>query len=321
MEHADYLDVTVRSAKIEVILKDFAFIRLVRDFGGGTKVSTAQIMGRIRAAGNKTGNYTLKSMVVSDGSYARVTGSKPNLGLELLKAGNFTVDIVLGHLRYPDVTVKGAKFEVRLPGFSFSRSVRNTETISTDQILGQISDAKSKGYKLKSITVNNGTYARVTGSKPNLGLEFLKVGPFTVDIVLEHANYLDVTVRGAELVYVFDRVYGGSQYDVANSIAEDADGNLFVVGRRASSSYKYNMWILKLDKLGNEKWNKVHKGSGNSEARRIILSINRKSYVVGYTTPKGGRSSWIMQLGRSGDKIWEDTYGASGFLTMRHIAS
>ena len=198
LEHANYLDATIKGAEFEVGVPSFRFSKLVRGVTGGTKVGAVEILGHIYGA--KEG-YQLKSITVNDASYARVTSAKPNLGLELLKVGNFTADVVLEHANYFDVTIKGAEFEVGVPSFRFSKLVRGVTggtKVGAVEILGHISDAKVKGYQLKSITVNDASYARVTSAKPNLGLELLKVGNFTADVVLEHANYFDVTIKGAE---------------------------------------------------------------------------------------------------------------------------
>ena len=207
LEHSNYFDIMVKGVEIEVVPPGFVsnFSKLLRSFGDSKRVSTDDILGHI--SGAKSKGYKLKSIRVNDIGYARVTGLKPDLGLELLKVGNFTVDIVLEHARYVDVVVKGVEIGVISPDFVFNfdrlfRNVEDGKRVSTDDILEHIPDAKSKGYKLKSIRINDVSYARVTGLKPNLGLELLKVGNFTADIALEHAKYADVVVKGVEMAVI-----------------------------------------------------------------------------------------------------------------------
>ena len=192
---------TIEEAKFEVRLPTFSFNKLSIGRSKAKTVSTDEILAQI-PEDPKSKDYELKSITVNNANYASVTSSKPNLGLKPLRSGEFTADIVLAHANYFDVTIRGAEFQVKSPGFTFNKLLRrfgDGKTISADKILGQIpEDPKSKGYKLKSITVNDSNYARVTGSKPNLGLELLKGGSFTVDIVLEHAVYLDFGIDNAK---------------------------------------------------------------------------------------------------------------------------
>ena len=315
LEHANYFDVTIKGAEFEVSVPSFRFSKLVRHVGGGTKVSTVEILGNI--SGAKVGGYQLKSITVNDASYARVTGVKPNLGLDLLKVGKFTADVVLEHANYFDVTIKGVEFEVSVPSFRFSKLVRHVgggTKVSTVEILGNISGAKVGGYQLKSITVNDASYARVTGVKPNLGLELLKVGKFTADVVLEHANYFDVTIKDAKFVNVFDKTYGGGEDDRIASIIEGSDGHIWLGGRTESKgSGDDDGWLLKLDKSdGRILLDKTYGGSDSDEVLSILEGSDGYIWLAGLTHSKGSGNSdgWLLKLDKSDGRILLDkTYG------------
>ena len=319
LEHDSYFDVTIKGAAFEIRALDFSFTPLVRSVtdGLGKTITTSQLLTQLPNA--KSQGYKLKGINLKDGSYAQVTGVAPNLKLEILKAGNFTADIVLEHDSYFDVTIKGATFEAILPSFRFIPLVHSVTTdggekITTSQLLTQLPNAKSQGYKLKGINLKDGSYAQVTGVAPNLGLEILKAGKFTADIILEHSNYLDVTVRGAKFVVVVDRTYGGSKDDRAYSIIESRDGSIWVAGStKSKGSGGSDMWILRLNKAGKVLLDKTYGGSSLEEAKSITESSDGNIWVAGHTWSKGSgqKDMWILKLSKDGSVLLDKTYGGS----------
>ena len=202
---------------------------------------------------------------------------------------------------------------------------KNSKKVSTAQIMGKIKGNGTLGYTLKSITVNDASYARVTGVKPNLGLELLRLGKFTADVVLEHANYLDVTIKGAKLVNVLDKTYGGVNDDYVNSIIEGRDGHLWLVGdKKSKGSGYYDGWLLKLDKSdGSVLLEKTYGNvNGSSRALNSILGDSDGHLWLVGRTPKGAHGDydgWLLKLDKSGNKVLEKTYGGSGYDNFRGI--
>ena len=132
---------------------------------------------------------------------ATVSGTAPNLQIDLKKTGRFTVDIILENPNYFDVAIKTATVNATLPTFAFTALTRDYysgKPITTAQILAQINGATAKGYRLKSITnISDATVATVSGTAPNLQIDLKKTGRFTADIMLENPNYFDVAIQGA----------------------------------------------------------------------------------------------------------------------------
>ena len=106
---------------------------------------------------------------------------------------------------------------------------------------------------------------------------------------------------------IWEKTYGGSKYDDANSIIETADGNLVVAGRTESKGAgRADYWILKLNKTGgNIIWEKTHGGSDWDNARSIIETADGNLVVAGNTSSKGAGSAnfWILKLNNTGNKI------------------
>ena len=164
----------------------------------GKTITAKQVLAQIPEASEK--NYTLKSISTSDESIAEVSGTKPNFQITLKKVGKFTATIVLEKTGAKDITLNNCTFEITqsvLDSFTFKTlevNINDTKTISADDILKQITDAQTKGYTLKSITISDENIAEASGTKPNLQITLKKKGNFTATLVLEHKNHFDITL-------------------------------------------------------------------------------------------------------------------------------
>ena len=166
----------------------------------GKTITAKQVLAQIPEASEK--NYTLKSITTSDESIAEVSGTKPNFQITLKKVGKFTATIVLEKTGAKDITLNDCTFEITqsvLEAFTFKTlevDINNTKTISADDILKQITDAQTKGYTLKeiSLSASGQNIAEVSGTKPALQITLKKKGNFTATFVLEHKTHLDSTL-------------------------------------------------------------------------------------------------------------------------------
>ena len=205
LEHPSKADVTINNASFEIGKAggvSLTFNKRTKTFVSGGRFSTNEILAGVQGSG-KT-NYTLKSIGnLSPSGVASVSGSKPNLSLNFIKAGTFTATLVLEHPTKGDATINNAEFQIDKAGKASLTFNKLTETFasggsfSTSEILAGVQGSKT-GYTLKEIrTLNPSGVASVSGIKPNLSLAFVKAGTFTATLVLEHANKADVTITGA----------------------------------------------------------------------------------------------------------------------------
>ncbi|MFH4966753.1 hypothetical protein V8G61_01000 [Gaetbulibacter sp. M240] len=128
--------------------------------------------------------------------------------------------------------------------------------------------------------------------------------------------------------------YGGTFTDIAYGAAETLDGSLIVVGSSDSEDLditnnkgNYDFWIIKVSATGTLIWEKNFGGSNTDEARAIVSSDDGNFIVVGETRSNdidvtnnhGAADIWAIKINASGDLIWEETYGGSGFDSGRSI--
>ena len=130
--------------------------------------------------------FIVKSLTVSNSSFADVAGTAPNLSLTLKKVGNFAITLVLKKAGYSDATVMGIiEYKKNLPSkvtLSFNKLTTSKKTITPYEIFAQIPEREKQGFTFKSITLSDTSFADI---KPDFSLTLKKQGRFTAKIVLK----------------------------------------------------------------------------------------------------------------------------------------
>jgi len=114
----------------------------------------------------------------------------------------------------------------------------------------------------------------------------------------------------------WDKTYGESDRDQANSIQQANDGGYIVAGQidLSSSGGNVGIWILKLHPSGEIHWQKTYSGD-KADYAHSIQQTNDGGYIVAGTTYSfglGDRDIWVLKLDTNGDVEWQKTYGGYG---------
>jgi len=121
----------------------------------------------------------------------------------------------------------------------------------------------------------------------------------------------------------WQKTYGGTSYDEANSIAETSDNGFIVAGGTMSfGAGGYDYWVLKLDSNGSVEWQKTYGGSSDDYAFSIQETSDNGFIVAGRTESFGAGSgdSWVLKLDPNGNVTWQKTYGGSDSDSANSIA-
>ncbi len=98
---------------------------------------------------------------------------------------------------------------------------------------------------------------------------------------------------------VWDRTYGGSGPDGADSLIQTTDGGYAVAGITVSKDVgKEDFWVIKLDKQGNKIWDRTFGGS-NTDWACSLIQTNDGSYVIAgstYSKGAGKEDAWVIKL-------------------------
>jgi len=122
---------------------------------------------------------------------------------------------------------------------------------------------------------------------------------------------LKLNARGNLL---WDRTFGGVNWDQAESIVSTSDGGFVVAGFTSSKGAGgHDVWILKLDASGNLLWDKTFGGSKYDLAYSIVSTPDGGYAVAGFTESKGAGSwdAWVLKLDASGNLLWDKTFGGN----------
>jgi hypothetical protein len=136
----------------------------------------------------------------------------------------------------------------------------------------------------------------------------------------------------------WQKTYGGSKWDQANSIELTSDGGYIIAGYTCSnngdvtgfhsnSSDFSDFWIVKINSLGAIEWQKALGSSGGEEANSIKQTSDGGYIIAGKTTipatmaipdgnvtnNHGGSDFWIVKLSSSGTIEWQKSHGSNGY--------
>jgi hypothetical protein len=92
------------------------------------------------------------------------------------------------------------------------------------------------------------------------------------------------------------------------------DGGYVVTGRTNSfGAGNYDLWVLKLDSLGNTQWQKTYGSTDHDSGHCINQSTDGGYAVTGRTYSYGAGSAdfWVLKLDSSGNTQWQKTYGGT----------
>ncbi len=83
------------------------------------------------------------------------------------------------------------------------------------------------------------------------------------------------------------------------------------------------MWLVRTDSEGEKAWVKTFGGPGDDGGWSALETKDGDLLVVGYTESqgRGKQDLWILKAGTEGEKVWEKTFGGSGFDLGRSIVS
>lgn len=108
------------------------------------------------------------------------------------------------------------------------------------------------------------------------------------------------------------KIYSTSGNEIATSIAQLSNGDYLICGTSTAtaSSITTQIFVSRLDSLGNIIWSKTYDAIKNETAKSLIVTINNEILVAGSTTsvgiayPKG----LLLALDINGNQLWSKVY-------------
>jgi len=100
-----------------------------------------------------------------------------------------------------------------------------------------------------------------------------------------------------------------------------------VTGKRPSGPGDYDIWILKVDNVGNIQWKRCYGGTAN-ESGYFIQTTSDGGYVVAgsssssnydLTCNSGNMDAWAFKINNAGDLQWQKSFGGNDGDEIRYI--
>jgi hypothetical protein len=145
---------------------------------------------------------------------------------------------------------------------------------------------------------------------------------------------------------VWDKTFGGSNYDRLSTIVATPDGGYLLGGwsdsgisgdKSDTSRGSEDFWIVKINESGNKVWDKTFGGS-NYDHLISVVATQDGGYLLGGSSSSpisgdkseasrggdyeyGGNDYWILKINGSGNKAWDKTFGGSNYDQLSAIVA
>jgi len=131
-----------------------------------------------------------------------------------------------------------------------------------------------------------------------------------------------------DLNLLWQKKYGGTNADFGRSIIETKDNDFVIIGYSNSADGHitinhggYDVWVLKIDALGNILWQKSFGGTGQDYVtEESIVQADIDGYVFSATTnsddydisaANGGTDVWVVNINDSANIMWDKSFGGT----------
>ena len=213
-------------------------------------------------------------------------------GYSVLSTGYSVLD---GHPTVP--ILKVPRYNNGILMFSWSISP------DTDFLRYHLYSSTSSDMFSKTIIVTNAVKNDTTHSLVLNLTDHLKY--YQIIVEDQWGFFSESSIVQAKMPFTMIKNYGGTQNERGYSVKQTSDGGYVIVG--SSTSYGAggsDLWILKVDGLGEFSWSKTYGGQGNDIGRDITQTSDGGYIITGYTksfSSGGDMDLWLIKTDANGE--------------------
>lgn len=111
----------------------------------------------------------------------------------------------------------------------------------------------------------------------------------------------------------FQKIYGGYSYDYGNDLIQTSDTGYLLLCTSNSFSASSDIYLLKVDKLGNYVWQRTYGGTEIEGACKIKFTQDGNLAMAGHTSSflNNSYDFYLIKATMEGDTIWTKHYGTA----------
>lgn len=120
---------------------------------------------------------------------------------------------------------------------------------------------------------------------------------------------------------IWEKTYGTINEDHATSLSKTADDGFIVAGYTGSFGVGDDIYILRLDSLGNKVWEKTYGGDQQEEANAVGETPEGNYVIAGWTKSFNAKEEdgYIIKINKDGKILWQKTVGGVGWDTFTSL--
>ncbi|MDP8268912.1 MAG: T9SS type A sorting domain-containing protein [Candidatus Tenebribacter davisii] len=120
---------------------------------------------------------------------------------------------------------------------------------------------------------------------------------------------------------------GGIGPEYGSFIQQTNDEGFIIVGHTNTFGIgNYNIWLIKIDSVGNEEWNRLF-DHGTSYGQDYVYCVKQtadEGFIISGnqgTSSGASRKAWLIKTNENGYELWNQTYYEEGYETTGHYVS
>jgi hypothetical protein len=116
---------------------------------------------------------------------------------------------------------------------------------------------------------------------------------------------------------LWQKTFGDFGVKGANSVQQTADGGYIIAGYTTGYEGAFDVYLIKTDAAGKKLWEKNYGGNDNDSAQTVRQTRDKGYIIAGHTMSYGAGSAdvYLIKTDAAGKKLWDKTFGGSGFDT------